>query len=227
MTPRRRPWLDLVIVVLLFVMAGTGLPTYLPGQKAVEDALDPVVEALGIGQANWKLFAPNVDKSNGWVEAEITWSDGSTSTWSTPDWQARNAWERLVQGRYPKIVGYYGSDNWKALSLPLARYVLREARPPAKGVKPERIVLIRHDWLIPRPQRFERAKARLGRLPPPRDRYPQRKVFLTWTPGGKPLYGEDADGDGEVDPKPERRRKRPPEAVPGLGAQDAAAGGAE
>ncbi|MCB9665173.1 MAG: hypothetical protein H6732_13770 [Alphaproteobacteria bacterium] len=173
--PEPRRLLDVAIVGLLGMMLVDGLPDYLPGIPTASRWLDPVVDVTGLEQTSWKLFAPDPDHINTWVEAVVTWEDGSTSTWTTPSWRHRTLLQKLMHARWHKAADNLRLDSWRRLRPQLAEYAARQAVPPTPGLAPVHVEIFRHWWLVPPPGRREAARRRFGRLPPLREDFPGTK----------------------------------------------------
>ncbi|MCA9571957.1 MAG: hypothetical protein KC656_29165 [Myxococcales bacterium] len=173
---RLRDLLAASLVVLMFV---DGLPDYVPGVPTLARWIDPVLDVTGLEQTSWKLFAPQPDHMNSFVSARITWSDGTVTTWEQRPWAGRSVGRKLVEARWHKAMDNVRQDRWKGLWPTFARWIVRQAEPPAPGVTAVEIELTRHWWMTPGPRRLAAAKARFGTLPPPREAFEQSKVFHT------------------------------------------------
>lgn len=173
--PRRL--LDLAIAGLVVTMLIDGLPDYVPGIPTLSRWLDPVVDVTGLEQTSWKLFAPDPDHVNSYVEAIVTYDDGSTSTWSTPSWRNRTLLQKLMHARWHKAADNVRLDSWRRAWPAFAAYAARQARPPAPGLRPVSVELVRHWWVVPPPQRRSAALRRFGELPPRREDFPGSKSY--------------------------------------------------
>jgi len=170
---------NLFIFALLFLLLVDALPCTHDGHKRVKDFIDPVVDRLGLWQGNWRLFAPDPDHMNTWVEAKVTFSDGSIWRWETPDWRKRGHLEKFVQGRHPKFWDAFRLDKRKGVWPHVADYAARIAPPHANGAKPRKVELIRHWWDVPPPAEIDAVVKKYGQSPPPRDQYPNQHSFYS------------------------------------------------
>lgn len=175
--PERQPITDVAIVFILILSLITGLPHFIPGVRWVEKRVDIFADVTGLEQSNWKLFAPEVDKVNTWIQVDVTYRDGTSAVWRTQDWSDRSLWDKLVQGRLPKIHDYQRRDNWPALHGALARYVVRELAKEGHPRKPKKVVMTRHWWTIPSPNAVPAARENFETYPPPREAYPKSYVY--------------------------------------------------
>ncbi len=58
---------------------------------------------MGLCQPEWRLFAPNVHKTNSYLSAEVMLANGETRHWSSPDFGDRSLREKFAQGQLPKL----------------------------------------------------------------------------------------------------------------------------
>jgi len=154
-----------------------------PSLGAVHDSLrqgiDPIMDVTGLWQGTWQLFAPNVDKMNVRVEAEIVFSDGQRAVWHSPDWPRLSSWQRFVLFRHQEYYDNIRLDDSKLAWRPLARHLARTVSPPLGGdAVPERVTLKRVWAQIPK------LEAGAEPVPPgPYERFDREFTFYTWTPG--------------------------------------------
>ncbi len=173
-------WLhNLFIAALLSLLLIDGLPCTHEGHRRVKNFLDPVVDSLGLWQGNWKLFAPDPDHMNTWVEAKVTLSDGSVFRWTTPDWQKRSLFEKFIQGRHPKFWDAFRLDKRKAIWPYVTAYAASLAPRPSPDVKPQKVELIRHWWDVPPPSEIDAVMAEYGSAVPPRDSFEKTHSFYS------------------------------------------------
>src|SRR5882672_8245636 len=85
----------LIAAILLVVVIDT-LPQM---PSAVRLALMPLIVRLGINQGTWGLFAPEPDRINTRLRAEITYRDGERREWHGPDWRQITRWDKWVGHR--------------------------------------------------------------------------------------------------------------------------------
>jgi hypothetical protein len=156
-----------------------GFPALRESHKRAIHHLRPVLNNLGLYQGDWQLFAPDPDQINTWVEARVVRSDGSTWTWTTPDWLRRSQLEKLMEGRHQKLADAFRLDIRQALRPHLCDYVARLTPPTPSGARPVRVELTRHWWDLPEPGRHAAEKARYGRLPPYREQFPNKYLYYS------------------------------------------------
>ncbi len=105
------------------------------------DRIRPYMLAFSLFQ-NWAMFAPDPPKENINVDAEITFRDGETRTWTFPRMQELGWVDRYYRERYRKYaIDHLRVDSDFALRPDAARYIARLNNPP--GNPPVRVTLFR------------------------------------------------------------------------------------
>lgn len=149
-----RRWLiRAFVVLLLFVLATSALPTLHPRQDALREWLDPFVDAVGLWQGQWALFGPEADKINVAVRAVVEFEDGATAEWNSPDWRELSPLQKFRHFRLMEFTdGIRRSSNSGAWSA-FADYVVRTSPHPSDpSVPATHISLWRHFVVIPEPE---------------------------------------------------------------------------
>jgi hypothetical protein len=104
-------------------------------------AIKPYMLWVGLYQA-WDMFAPDPAKVNSYVDAEITFRDGSTTLWSVPRMNEIGYVDRYFKERYRKFsTEYLRIDAYAALWPDAARFIARANRNPSNP--PVQVRLIR------------------------------------------------------------------------------------
>lgn len=124
--PWRRYFLNAFIALIVAIIVIDTLPQS-PG--AVRRSLTPLLTRLGINQGYWDLFAPEPDRANTRIKAEITYRDGEKRTWNGPDWSTVSIWEKWAGHRrfewYDHAVLRSAAPAWESW----CRHIARVARP--------------------------------------------------------------------------------------------------
>jgi hypothetical protein len=167
-------------LAFMLVALVDAFPAHRESHKRLVQHLRPALNASGLYQGDWQLFAPDPDRINSWVQGRVTRSDGSSWYWSTPDWQRRSQLEKFLEGRHQKLSDALRLDSRRALWPYFADYILRQT-PPAAGARPVRVELTRYWWDLPEPGQYAAEKARYGRLPPQRERFPNQFLYYSKT----------------------------------------------
>jgi hypothetical protein len=98
----------------------------------------------------WKMFAPNPQRLNAYIDAQITLEDGSIKKWKFPH-PEKDLWKKYLNGeRYRKfIIDGIRLDKHSYLWADVSRYILRDFQIKNPTQKPREIALIRHWQKIP------------------------------------------------------------------------------
>jgi hypothetical protein len=160
---RERAAKNIAIAVGLALLGFCGLPAACGAHDQLRKPVVGALSAIGLCQPEWRLFAPNVHKTNSYLQAEVTLADGSRRHWQSPDFGKRDVATRLMQGQLPKFYDNLRLDRHRAAWRPLAEWIAREVAPAGDA----RVVrLERRFWDIPAPD-----AAGWAQPPPPREAY--------------------------------------------------------
>lgn len=160
---RERAATNIGIAVVLALLGLCGLPASCATQSELRKPLASALSAIGLCQPEWRLFAPNVPKTNSYLRAEVTLVDGSVRHWQSPDFEARDLAAKVMQGPLPKLYDNLRMDRHRAAWRPLADWIAREVAPAGDA---RRVRLERRFWDIPAPD-----TAGWAQPPPPREAY--------------------------------------------------------
>lgn len=114
-----RALISVGIVVLLLAEVGTHLPSSAL-ERAVREPSDLIVRLAGSEQT-WAVFAPNPRAVSLRLEARVTFADGSTALWTTPEGPAIGANLRFY--RWRKWIERARADDHSDLWDPTARWI--------------------------------------------------------------------------------------------------------
>ena len=139
------------VIIVLFTIAG--MPRLVRAHALLQDKIRPLLHYTGLWQAPWDLFAPEPDKTNIRVSAEVHYPDGSVFRWRSKDWHKESRWHRF---RYFRQQEYYDNAR-RDVSQPawpaLARHLVQMAEEQHdSNHSPTHISLTRHWWTIPNPK---------------------------------------------------------------------------
>lgn len=164
-TKLKRRLISAFLGAWLFVLFVDALPRTSLFHQRLKNWVDPFLDVAGLWQGSWQLFAPEVDKIDVRVTAEIAYADGSTRLWQSPDWRDVSSWQKFLNFRsmeyFDAVRNNDNSAAWESLADYLARTV-----PTADGfsVAPTKVTLARTWSLVPpigqglhRPYRERRA----------------------------------------------------------------------
>ena len=141
---------------------------------AIAERIDFVMDVTGLWQGPWNLFAPDVDKVNVRITAEIRYANGLKSVWRSPDWERLSTWERFESFRFQEYIDTVRRDDSAGAWPSMARYLARVVPSPKSG-RVTRVTLTRSWAEIPSPrERFLPAK--------PYTSFDGNYAFHTWRP---------------------------------------------
>jgi hypothetical protein len=138
--------------LLLLILLIGGLPNFHPAQKALREMLDPLIDALGLWQGQWELFAPDPDSINVRVVAVVEFEDGETAQWRSPEWQEMSVAAKFRHFRMAEYVDGIRKDPNRGAWPALANWVARQVNhPQGRDSDRVRVELWRHWVVIPPP----------------------------------------------------------------------------
>lgn len=130
---------------LLFLMLVEALPVTTKAHQELDDAIDPFVDATGLWQYPWDLFAPDVKKVMVRVSAEFTYADGATMMWKSPDWKNRSVANKFRHFRemnfYERLRKSDNAEAWPAY----CRFLAQEYGHREDGSGPIEVELFVHE----------------------------------------------------------------------------------
>jgi hypothetical protein len=102
----------------------------LPGSpQALQLAIQPVVRRMGIAQGPWSMFAPEPDRLNLRMRAEITYRDGKTAEWRSPDWRSQPLAQRWREHRHQEFGEMIATLEGEPVQEAWMRHLARTLRP--------------------------------------------------------------------------------------------------
>jgi len=109
-----------LIFALLAILVANLPASYL--QRKLNTVVEPVRDGLGLDQ-DWSVFAPEPRRETFALDARITYSDGTTGTWTVPTGDPFIAEYRIYH--WQKWAEYARSDSKPILWEPFAAWVAR------------------------------------------------------------------------------------------------------
>ena len=135
----RRRWVNLFLAGFLVVLLVDAFRPLGAAHQGLKDALDLPLDLTGLWQGPWRLYAPDVDKTNLRLRAEVVFADRAIATYHSPDWSRRSVWRGYVEARH---VNYFNNvllagkePAWDALCAYLARTLPHPEGKPAAVVE--------------------------------------------------------------------------------------------
>ena len=148
------------------------LPTSWKSLQPIKTPVNTALNALGLAQGDWQLFAPNPILRNGTVVAEVTDSQGQMAIWSSPDWSRSSTWQKFY--RFPEMNYFHNISNNLDACADLADY-LQQAIPEREEAVPTLRWSDTNELLPPAPLVPPLVQVKL-------DAHPQRMILLDGAP---------------------------------------------
>jgi hypothetical protein len=142
---------NLFIVIFLGFMIVDAVPAISPMHAMAKQILDPILDATGLWQGSWQLFAPSPKSINVWITATIEFEDGSSYEWRSPRWRQLSLGEKFWLCRHTRFYENLRLDSYSEVWPAFAAYRIRQLPEPLRGKKVRRVELVRHWMTIPKP----------------------------------------------------------------------------
>jgi hypothetical protein len=139
------------IVLLLGLMVLQGMPL---NMNAANGGARYIADWLGIGHETWNLYAPEPDRQNHRLTAEIMSDENYVlAHWSSPHWPDLSPAQRFRMHRWTEYYDNVWMNDHSACWSPLSRHIYRTAKiPPAEDNQPRQVRLIREWNFLPEPK---------------------------------------------------------------------------
>ncbi len=152
MTPTRTIAVNGLIGLVLALMLLQGLPL---NMQAATNSARYLGDWLGIGHETWNMYAPDPDRQNHRLTAEIMSSDEHViASWSTPKWPMLSAAERFRLHRWSEYYDHVWMNNnadcWPALARHVVNTTPRQSSPDVEP--PRQVRLIAETKLLKAPE---------------------------------------------------------------------------
>lgn len=156
---------NLFIVIMLVIMLLDGMPSAGVMHDRAKQWIDPWLDASGLWQGHWALFAPDVLKRNARVSAELEDTNGISLHWQSPRFHDLSIFERFRAFREGEFFDNIRNNDFSGAWDSVASYLARTEFPAdLAGHKLMRVRLRRHWWDIPAPGQ---------EIPPPDEQWHQ------------------------------------------------------
>lgn len=142
---------NLFIACSLVVLVVDAPPGISPALETVEQILDPILDATGLWQDSWQLFAPSPKSLNAYVSARIEFDDGSNYEWRSPSWRQLSLVDKFKLVRHTKFYENLRLDSYSEVWPAFAEYRVRQLPEPLRKKGVVRVELTRHWTPITRP----------------------------------------------------------------------------
>ena len=162
-----RKWIcNAFLVVVLGLILVDALPRTSLAHARLKQFVDPVLDATGLWQESWQLFAPEPDRANVALSARIHFEGGVVRTWRSPDWRQMSLTERFLAFRDAEFIDRIHRPENRSAWPAFADYLAASVEDPGDpGARPIRIELVRHRVVVPDPELRQPFLARLEPAP--------------------------------------------------------------
>jgi hypothetical protein len=112
-------------------------------------AAAPLLTRVGLEQGPWTMFAPEPDRMNLRLRAEITYRDGKQVICATPVWREESVWRMFLDYRrrlwWDRATAQSAAPAWQ----PWCRYLARTERPDLPDADGAEVKLIYQEAPVP------------------------------------------------------------------------------
>ena len=151
----KKTLINCFLIAFLLVMAIDSAPWVGTWHGELKQKLDPYLDATGLWQGGWALFAPTPDMNNASVSAELNFADGEQVIYRSPEWRKLSAWERFVRFREAEFIDKIRSDANYCVLPSYSEYLHRTiSHPTGKDLKATEVIVSRHFVDIGPPNSF-------------------------------------------------------------------------
>src|SRR5262249_35055964 len=95
MSGEHQRWVNVFLAGFLVVLAIDAFRPVNDAHQAAKDVINLPLVVTGLWQGPWRLYAPDVDKDNLRLKADLVFADQATATWSSPDWAQLSALQKF------------------------------------------------------------------------------------------------------------------------------------
>ena len=137
-----RRWIqNIAIIALLCLMVLQGMPL---NMNAANYSARWLADWMGCGHGGWGMFAPEPDRTNHRVSAEIMDSDDHVlATWTMPSWKKQTSLQRFRNHRWNEYYDNVWLNHHAGCWPKLAEHIVRTTKlPPVSEAPPQQVRLI-------------------------------------------------------------------------------------
>lgn len=148
----KKIFINCFLVGWLLVLAIDSAPILGKWHQDLKDELDPYLDVTGLWIGGWQLFAPEPDKVNSYLSAEVRFADGKAAFIRSPQWRSLSASERFLNFRKAEYFDKIRLDNNAPAWPALCEYWGKTTdHPDGLDIKAKEIILKRNWVVIPKP----------------------------------------------------------------------------
>jgi hypothetical protein len=129
-------WLSNGAIAATLISFAVSLPPLGAVHARLREKARSGLATLGLRTPEWRLFGPNVHKTNSALSAEVTLADGTLRRWTSPEFgPERSAWRRFREGQLPKFYDNLRRDRHRQAWRPFSAWVANEVAPGESVVR--------------------------------------------------------------------------------------------
>jgi hypothetical protein len=148
----KKIFINFFLIGWLLVLAIDSAPITGQWHQQLKDQLDPYLDVTGLWIGGWQLFAPEPDKVNSYISAEVRFADKKSAFIRSPQWRLMSAPERFISFREAEYFDKIRLDNNAAAWPALCKFWGNTAEhPDGLDIPAKEIILKRHWVVIPEP----------------------------------------------------------------------------
>ena len=148
----KKIFINFFLIGWLLVLAIDSAPITGQWHQQLKDQLDPYLDVTGLWIGGWQLFAPEPDKENSYISAEVRFADKKSAFIRSPQWRLMSAPERFISFREAEYFDKIRLDNNAAAWPALCKFWGNTAEhPDGLDIPAKEIILKRHWVVIPEP----------------------------------------------------------------------------
>lgn len=151
----KKIFINSFLIGWLLVLVIDSAPVTGQWHQKIKNELDPYLDVTGLWIGGWQLFAPEPDKVNSYISAEVRFADNRSAFIRSPQWRIMSASERFMNFREAEYFDQLRLDNNSAAWPALCDYWGNTTEHPDKlDIAAKEIILKRHWVVIPEPNKI-------------------------------------------------------------------------
>ncbi len=148
----KKIFVNCFLIVWLLVLTIDSAPITGQWHQYLNDKLDPYLDVTGLWIGGWKLFAPEPDKVNSYISAEVRFADKRSAFIRSPKWRELSALDRFLNFRKAEYFDHIRLDTNAAAWPDLCDYWGNTTdHPDGLDIPAKEIIVKRHWVVIPKP----------------------------------------------------------------------------
>lgn len=142
------------LISWLLVLAIDSAPNTGKWHQDLKDELDPYLDVTGLWMGGWQLFAPEPDKVNSYISAEVRFADDRATFIRSPQWRKLSVLERFLNFREAEYFDHIRLDSNAAAWPALCEHWGNTTEHPDGLDIPAKAIIVKRHWVvIPKPNK--------------------------------------------------------------------------